>query len=315
MTAPANILPASAVIATRNRPAAFRRTLASLAEQSAQPAELVIVDASDDAATEAICREPIAGLRSDVRWFRAKTRGAAVQRNEAMALARPNPVIWFHDDDVIFEPECVARLWAALQSNPRIGGAGTTITNQKYHEPGPVFRMVFAILAGHGMPSYAGRILGPGLNVFPDDNDALPEVVPVDWLNTTCTMYRREALPNPPFASHFTGYSLMEDVTLSLVVARNWKLVNARTARIFHDSQPGDHKRSRVGLSAMELVNRHYVMTQVLYRKTVADYLRLGVWESLQVASAARTGFRRLYQEAAGKLLGMYQLAFPKQGR
>jgi len=55
-------------------------------------------------------------------------------------------------------------------------------------------------------------------------------------------MYRREAIPSPPFPEHFSGYSMMEDLTLSLVVGRKWKLANARTARIYHDSQPGTHK-------------------------------------------------------------------------
>ncbi len=58
-------------------------------------------------------------------------------------------------------------------------------------------------------------------------------MVPVEWLNTTCTLYRREALPDPPFLSHFTGYSLMEDLALSLTVGKRWKLANARGLRIF----------------------------------------------------------------------------------
>ena len=43
-----------------------------------------------------------------------------------------------------------------------------------------------------------------------------PEVASVEWLNTTCTIYRGEALPSPPFCNQFTGYSLMEDLALSL---------------------------------------------------------------------------------------------------
>ncbi len=41
------LLPIAVVIPTRNRAAALRRTLESLAAQSHQPAELIIVDASD----------------------------------------------------------------------------------------------------------------------------------------------------------------------------------------------------------------------------------------------------------------------------
>ncbi len=39
-----SLLPVSAVVATRNRAAMLRRTLDSLAKQSAQPAEIIMVD-------------------------------------------------------------------------------------------------------------------------------------------------------------------------------------------------------------------------------------------------------------------------------
>ena len=111
------------------------------------------------------------------------------------------------------------------------------IVNQKYHPPGVISRAVFTLLNGHRALNFAGRVLGPAVNLLPEDRDDLPEVVPVEWLNTTCTLYRREVLPSPPFDAVFRGYSMMEDLTLSLRVGKGWRLANARTARIFHDSQ------------------------------------------------------------------------------
>ena len=124
----------------------------------------------------------------------------------------------------------------------------------------------------------------------------------VDWLNTTCTLYRREALPTPPFPPHFTGYSMMEDLTLSLVVGRQWSLANARTARIFHDTQPGSHKSDPARLAEMGLVNRHYVMTQVLHRRSVADYLRMFVWHAFCHVAALRSSAMR--KDLPRRLLG-----------
>jgi glycosyltransferase involved in cell wall biosynthesis len=284
------------------------RTLASLAGQSAQPFEVIVVDASDDASTEGLCKEGIPGLQSQIRLLKADRKGAAAQRNAGIERAS-QPVIAFFDDDILFEPECIGRLWSALESDPKLGGVNATITNQKYSPPGRITRLLFPLLAGRRLASYAGRVLGPGVNQLPVDDPTLPEVVPVDWLNTTCALYRREALPNPPFPDHFTGYSMCEDLTLSLTVGRNWKLANARTARIFHDSQPGDHKRSYAQLAAMELVNRHFVMTRVLHRKGVGDYLRLALWEAFQVAAALPGGMRRLTAEIAGKIQGLFSLS------
>jgi hypothetical protein len=126
----------------------------------------------------------------------------------------------------------------------------------------------------------------------------------MEWLNTTCTLYRRAALPQPPFLAHFTGYSLMEDVALSLTVGKNWRLANARTARIFHDSQSAQYKKNKAALAKMELINRHYVMTEVLGRRNASDFLKLALLESFGVATAfaSSRGWLALPAVALGKL-------------
>ncbi len=298
------ILPVSAVIPTRHRHEVFGRTLDSLLKQQMLPAELIAVDASEDGLT----RELLGGFQSragescEVRWMRAEIMGAATQRNQGVAAAT-QPVIWFLDDDILLEPDCVSRLWSALHSAPGIGGVNAMIANQRYQTPGRVSRLMFQLMAGERRDSYAGRVLGPAVNLLPEDREDLPETVPVEWLNTTCTMYRREALPQPPFPAHFTGYSMMEDVTLSLLVARNWKLVNARTARIFHDSQPGSHKADAAELAEMELVNRYYVMTTILGRGGLLDCLRMFLWEVFQLMSSLRlnTARHQIFRRLLGK--------------
>lgn len=302
---------ASAVIPTCQRSKVLARTLESLLQQHVLPAELVVVDASSGEETRQVV-EAFGQKTSDlsqVRWLKAETAGAAAQRNQGVKAAT-QPVIWFFDDDILFEDECVPRLWAALQSSPEIGGVNAMITNQRYQNPGRVSRLMFRLMAGENCASYAGRILGPAVNLLPQDREDLPEVVPVEWLNTTCTMYRREALPEPPFPTHFTGYSLMEDVTLSLLVARSWKLANVRTARIFHDSQQGSHKRSVFVLSRMQLVNRYYVMTQVLRRKSVGDHLKLLLWEIFGLVSSAFSseGLRSLLPSFLGRLAAVPEM-------
>ena len=153
-------------------------------------------------------------------------------------------------------------------------------------------------------------MIGPAVNLLPEDRADLPEIVAVDWLNTTCTMYRREALPNPPFPSHFTGYSLMEDLALSLTVGKRWKLANARRARIFHDSQPADYKTDIQSRSCMELVNRHFVMTRVMGKSSVLSYFALFLWELFSIAStlSSREGGKSLIYILRGKWNGLRQI-------
>ena len=211
------------------------------------------------------------------------------------------------DDDILFEPECFARLWTALHSDGRIGGVNAMIINQRYQAPGRISRLVFGLM-DHRSESYAGRVLGPAVNLLPEDRDDLPEVVPVEWLNTTCTLYRREVLPDPPFLDYFQGYSLMEDLTLSLTVGRCWKLANARTARIYHDSQPGIHKSDQKRVAEMQVINRHFVMTRVLGRSRVSDYLKLLLFESFSLVSTLPAGRRVFGPNLCGKAKACWRI-------
>ena len=106
------ILPISAIVPTINRAAVLARMLESLAQQSAQPAEMVIVDASQNSETENLCGKPFRGLETRMVYHRAKQVGAAVQRNEAVEQASQS-VVMFLDDDILFEPLRAATLAGA----------------------------------------------------------------------------------------------------------------------------------------------------------------------------------------------------------
>lgn len=293
------------------RPLALERMLQSLADQSAHPTELLIVDASnDDLTLRLVDRFKPLFQSCQLIWQRATNLGAAIQRSEGVAAAR-QPFIVFCDDDVRFEPECVARLWKAIADDEKLGGVNATITNQQYHNPGIVSRLMFTLMNGRPQKSFAGRVIGPAINLLPEDQDDLPEIVPVEWLNLGCTIYRREALPSPPFERFFTGYSFMEDVALSVRVAqRGWKLANVRIARIFHDSQSAQGLNDTAERAAMELRNRYYVMTNVLHRKRFVDHLRFVIWQLFSVVSscASAAGRKRLPSILAGKWQGFRQL-------
>jgi glycosyltransferase involved in cell wall biosynthesis len=274
------IIPVSVVIATRDRLDSLSDTLESLLTQDLLPIEFIVVDASvgDRTKTFLVDFERIVSPATWVRRIAADVAGAAPQRNQGVALAS-QPFIWFFDDDILFEPDCVSRLWRAIESDATLGGANAMIVNQRYQSPGFVSRTMFTLMHGRAEKSFAGKVIGPAINLLPEDQQDLPEVMPVEWLNTTCTIYRREALPNPPFDPFFTGYSLMEDLALSLRVGRNWRLANVRTARIRHESQSAGSKQNTRELAKMELVNRYYVMTKILNQNDFTSFLRLAIWE------------------------------------
>ncbi|MGC4020651.1 MAG: glycosyltransferase family 2 protein [Cyclobacteriaceae bacterium] len=302
------LIPVSAVIPTRNRQSSLRETLKSLSNQSVQPSEIIIVDASEDHETEDLSKS-VDKFLFTVNYKKAASRGAASQRNEGVALAR-FPYIFFMDDDLLFEEKCLERLFSAIEENKELGGVNAMITNQKYSAPGKISRLLFGYLNGKKLDSYAGKCIGPVMNLLPDDNDKLPEVVPVEWLNTTCTFYRTEALPVPPFPNFFTGYSMFEDVTVSMTVGKSWKLANVRLAKVYHDSQPGDHKKSIFLLSKMELVNRYYVMTKVINRRGFSNKVKLMVTEFYKVSSYLHSlkGIKEFPFVIFGKFVGVIEI-------
>ena len=316
------VIPVSAVIPTADRPDDITKCLDSLAGQSVKIKEIIIVDASEGKETGRICENISRGIRDSsgrelsspngylsLIYLRSGVRGAASQRNEGVAAASQEFIL-FMDDDVELQQGCLAKLWEAITSDRSIGGASSMIINQKYFTPGTVTRIFYRLVSGKRLETFAGRCLGPVLTVLPEDREDLPEVLPVEWLNAGCTLYRRVALPMPVFPDYFTGYSLGEDVNLSLTVAKKWKLVNARTARLFHNGRAGAHKSDPAELARMGLVNRHYIMTRTLGRTSLADYMKLAAAEAFGVISSARTGegMRQLLAVVRGKLKGVAEL-------
>lgn len=300
-------LPISAVIATKDRPVKLANLFASLRRQDVTLAEIVVVDASEDGSTKALCEGP--ETPSGTRWVRAAKVGAASQRNEGVAVAT-RPYILFADDDVVLEPGCLRALWEAAQGDPGLGGVNAIITNQQYHSPGRISGTFYGWLNGKSLDTYAGRCIGPGLNFLPEDREKFPLVMPADWLNLGCTLYRNEVLPKPPFDRHFTGYSMAEDLALSLLVAKKWRLATVRGARIFHDRTSGASKVGMVAFAAMELVNRHFVMTEIRGMRRAGDYGKLVAWELFSIASTLRSagGWARLPAVIAGKVRGILEV-------
>lgn len=258
-----------------------------------------------------ICGTGIVNALFQLKYQPAHKKGAAVQRIQGLNEAT-EPFIFFIDDDIVPEPDCLMHLWNCMQLHEKIGGVNAMITNQQYHTPGKATAMMYRLMNGKSLPSYAGKCIGPAWNLLPQD--AGENVNPVEWLNTTCVLYRRKALPRPLFPEIFQGYSLMEDLALSLTVARDWKLFNVRISKIFHDSQPGAHKKNEFALSKMEMVNRHYIMTKILGRKGFEYHLKLFLFEFWGVIPLFTSvkGLKKLFPVIGGKLAASFSLLFKR---
>lgn len=251
------------------------RFFESLRTQTARPAEIVVCDASDDASTHAAVQSAQAAWGEPTalwRYEKAARTGLAPQRNQAVAAAS-QPYVWFLDDDVILEPQCLERLHAALAADATIGGATATITNQGYEAPGRWATLLMRWFDhGRVRETYAAACIGPCCTFMPDTSPDIPPVVNAEWLIGCCSLYRKSALPVPPVPDHFEAGGLGEDLAASLSVGRTHRLVHVRDARCFHDSQGGDHKSSLARTTDQRVRNRHYIMTRILGKNTLRDH-------------------------------------------
>ena len=297
----------SIVIATRNRYPVLYKTLDTLDFQTLLPKEILIVDASDKTELKPAI-STFKNIGNSIRWVIASQKGAAVQRNEGVEKANCSYIL-FMDDDVYLQNDVIEKLWRGIQI-PGTGAVNAMISNQSYSKPGVVTELMYRLMSGKKLETYAGKLIGPAWNLLPEDNLASPEYVECDWLNAGCTLYKKNLLPVPVFHSHFKGYSLMEDVSLSFGIGKKSKLLNARTARIFHDSQPGDHKNNVTQISEMELVNRHYIMVKVMGRNHLTDYFKLLIFEIFQLASSfySTKSIIFLWHNCIGKMRALKQL-------
>lgn len=304
------VIPIAAIIPTMNRTTILVRTLNSLFEQDYVPQSVIIVDASnnDDSMNAVQSLNKPAGV--EIQYARAIIKGAAHQRSQALSMTKL-PFVCFMDDDILLEPHCIQRLFDGFSQGENIGGVVSMITNQRYLTPGRFTKFMFRLFDGN-RSTWAGRVIGPAWNILPEDDPSLPEYVRCDWMNLGCTMYRTEALPDPVFPDSFKNYSAFEDLTLSYTVGKKWTLLNARTARIYHDSQPGDYKDRLIPLSEMEVVNRHYVMTKVMGRDNLKYHVQMFLFDLFKLTSVMTSGdgLRRFPRIAYGKLRGYFKILF-----
>jgi len=292
----------SAVIPTRDRPEKLANLFARLSSDGDPPKEVIVVDASADNRTQDLCaRDRPAGC--EVVYLRASRSGAAEQRNEGVAKSSGSFIL-FADDDVVLAPDCVGTLLDALQADPGLGGVSALITNQQYHPVGRISRILYSWLNHGALDDFSGRCIGPAVGFLPWDRPGRPKIEAVDWMPTTCAMYRRKALPDPPFDPFFKDYSLGEDMAMSLVVARRWRLANARGARAYHDRIKGEIKLGARRFAMIELVGRHYIMVRVLGRSSAGDHARFAAYQLFMLLSLLRTplGRRQFFLSLIGKL-------------
>jgi len=250
----------SLVIATFERPEELRTTLASVAAQTRPPAQVIVVDSSSDDRSFAVSQ----AAPLPVHYERARKPSAAVQRNQGAALVT-TPLVAFLDDDVFVPPESFATICAAFDADAeeKIGGIAARIEGMEHRAPRGLLRCYYRLQAGYAHPTYGGKLFGAAVNCLPTYTEAEDDLIPADWLNSTCVFYRTALFQREKFPE-FEGYSFLEDVHLSARVGRTHRLFFHKTATFEHRDAPSTFKRNARALARMRVRHQRLVARDIL---------------------------------------------------
>ena len=107
-----------ALVLSRNAPQSLARCVSAITAQTRRPVGIVVVDNASSPPVEAVALPsdglPIRVIRSDANLGPAG--GWAIALRDFVAGG--NTHAWVMDDDIVPEPECLDRLWSAVEDDP-----------------------------------------------------------------------------------------------------------------------------------------------------------------------------------------------------
>jgi glycosyltransferase involved in cell wall biosynthesis len=253
------------VIATRNRREPLVEAVQSIVEQTVLPAELCVVDSSEEPLgrpeVERLCAE--AGIALD--YVHPAPRGLTIQRNIGIERTTGDPVFLI-DDDVTLAPDVHEEILAEYARwGPELGGVrGAPVHPPRPSRPTILWRKLFGM--GGWWADGSGK-MRPGF--FVEGVASSDSVRRVEYMNGWFMSYRRAVFEHERFDERLAGYAWKEDIDFSYrVVKRGYVLVQTPKARVTHHKSsserlsPFDHQR-------MALANQFY-----LHRKNMPQTLR-----------------------------------------
>lgn len=234
------------IVPTKDRPDDLRKLLSSLASQTRQPDQLIIVDGSNPDIRYVITEFPALSID----YVRVYPPSLSQQRNAGMQRLNPDITLaGYLDDDIVVESQAIEAMldfWTTAGTD--IGGAAFNITNAA--RPNWI-RLKSLLLVDAAL---AGRMLPSG---FPSTIGFQQADLDTDWLYGGATVWRREVINRYAYDEWFLGTGFMEDVDFSFTVRGSHRLMVVADARLAHYSHPVKTEREAL-LGRWQITNRMY---------------------------------------------------------
>ncbi len=286
------------VTPTKDRPEDLGKMLHSLAAQTREPDQVIVVDASGSP-VEAVVRS-VGRLSVDyLRW--KEKPSAAAQRNGGLALVRRDvDLVCFFDDDQILHPDALEKMLAFWETaGAEVGGASFNMANHADNRSGRVKKSRLSNILGLYCRE-PGRVAPSGWQSL---YGKVAQNTEVEWMGSGASVWRRRVLQELQFDPFFDGYSYLEDLDFSYSVSRKYKLVVVADAMFEHYprySQRADNYRfGRVEtINRLYLVRKHGLSVPRCYLALIARCVA-----TLTVAVTRRD--EKLLHRARGNILGL----------
>lgn len=241
----------SLIICTYKRATALLRLMQSVRIQTFYPDNILIVDGSENEATEDMLKT---NNFSNIQYIKAKPEqlGLTKQRNLGVSLiSNETEIVCFLDDDTILEPDYFEQLLATYQLYPEILGVGGYITNEVDWQPSEGNKaknkfyfdgwmreepLRFRVRGWFGLAPNTPPCFLPGfshgrsVSFLPPNN----QIYEVEHFMGGVSSYKTEIFNKVTFSSFFEGYGLYEDADFCFRILPYGKLYVNTAARLSH---------------------------------------------------------------------------------
>ena len=286
----------SVVVATLGRPTPLTRVLASLAQQTPAPLEVLVVDGDEKRSALPV----VDGAARDglpVRHLPAP-RGLTRQRNAGLDAARGD-IVLFLDDDARATPGVLSAVQRAYADPAVVGVTGRTVEPASNRVGGKTSQLR-RLLPGGGRDGDFTRF-GYPRRLRDEQLTQDVEFMAGCFMSARTTVAR-----SVRFDEHLAGYALAEDEDFSYRLSRRGRIRYLGDVVVLHDNGGfGSRDRRRFGHQVVD--NRAYLFAKNFPQTPVARvqfWVLMGVLVVHRLVNADVQGARGLVEASARHLLG-----------
>jgi len=253
-----DVLRVSVVIPTKNRVKDLEECVESLITQTHPIDELIIVDASDNDATEKYVKCLKERSRFNIIYVKQTKGGLAVARNIGNELASGD-IVFQLEDDLILHEDYVKEIVAVFLNDrdEKIGGVGGVAKKEIEGKLTDFLYLIFGII-------FLRDSWKKGCVTISGHHARLPDRLSyVEWLLNAA--YRRRVLDEFKYDEKLettSPFAYYDDFDFSYRVSRKYKLVLTPKARYVHRSSFTAHSHAGAFETNRVKIQNHYYLVE-----------------------------------------------------